>query len=588
MNACTYQAAAVVAPGLGGGVSLGRRPSPSAGCGVAQGGPANDRFSHRARFGYNDLGDGLYSSRIGAGLDRQDAERVTRSTQPDPEELALFVESVTDRASFVLDLEGRIKSWNPGAEALTGWKARAAIGRTFGILYPLDQQANGVPAADLERVRNDGRARGETWRMRRDGSEFYADVTLVALRDHSGTLRAFGQTFFDITARKAAETALARSERHLRSILATVPDAMVVIDEQAAIVSFSAAAERLFGWSEAEVTGRNVNMLMPSPDRERHDDYIARYLNTGERRIIGIGRFVSGQRRDGTIFPMELSVGEALTEGHRLFTGFIRDLTEQQRAELRLKELQSELIHVSRLSAMGTMASTLAHELNQPLAAITNYMEAARDLIDAPDPDPELPALVREAVDESAKEALRAGNIVRRLREFVARGEVETRVEDLHHLIAEASRLALAGARERGIRAFFELDPAAKGVLVDRVQIQQVLVNLLRNAVEALAGRGARDISVTVVRESGGMVRVSIADTGPGISEEILPNLFQAFTTTKDEGMGLGLSICRTIVEAHGGRIWVEPRDRGGTIFHFTVMGAEIEGDDGKTADPSR
>lgn len=499
---------------------------------------------------------------------------------PDPEELALFVESMVDRASFLITPDGRIKSWNRGAELLTGWDADAVMGEPFELLYPLDQRQLGVPAADLARAEADRRVRDDGWRVRRDGSEFYADATLVALCDADGMLRAYGQTLYDITARKAAETALARSELHLRSILATVPDAMIVIDEQATILSFSAAAERLFGWSEAEVLGRNVDMLMPSPDRERHDSYVSHYVATGERRIIGIGRIVSGQRRDGTVFPMELAVGEAASEGHRIFTGFIRDLTEQQRAELRLKELQSELIHVSRLSAMGTMASTLAHELNQPLAAITYYMQGARDLIG--DPSEDARAMLTEALDESANEALRAGNIVRRLREFVARGEVEKRVEDLNHLIDEASRLALIGARERGIRTFFELDRTVRHVLVDRVQVQQVLVNLLRNAMEAMNECVTCDLTIATTNEPGGMVRVSVCDTGSGISQDMLPKLFEAFATTKENGMGLGLSICRTIVEAHGGRIWAEPREGGGTIFNFTLMGGEVEAEDGK------
>ena len=262
--------------------------------------------------------------------------------------------------------------------------------------------------------------------------------------------------------------------------------------------------------------------------------------------------------------------------GHRIFTGFVRDLTVQQRSELRLKELQSELVHVSRVSAMGTMASTLAHELNQPLTAIANYLESARDLLK--EPDPERLALVREAVDEGAAEALRAGHIVRRLRDFVPRGEVEKKVENLPQLIDEAARLALIGARERGVRSFFDLDPAAARVVVDRVQIQQVLVNLLRNAVEALDDCVVRDITVSSRREARGMVRITVTDTGKGLDPSV--ELFQAFSSSKDSGMGLGLSICRTIVEAHGGRIWAEPRPGGGTVFQFTIMSADSEDDD--------
>jgi two-component system sensor kinase FixL len=490
-------------------------------------------------------------------------------------DLALFVDSATDRAMFLTDPQGLVRSWNRGAALLTGWSTGEILGQSSGLLYPASDIERGFPESDRAEALTNTTLHKEAWRIRKDGSEFLADVALVTLRGPDGAHHGFGHTVYDITGRKAAEDALARSELHVRSILATVPDAMIVIDEVGKIRSFSAAAERLFGYAESDVLGRNVAMLMPSPYRDRHDDYIDRYKRTGERRIIGIGRIVVGLRRDGTEFPMELSVGEASSEGHRIFTGFIRDLTDQQRSELRVKELQSELIHVSRVSAMGTMASTLAHELNQPLTAIANYMEAGRDLLDSGDADDK--DLLREAIDEAAKQALRAGLIVRRLRDFVSRGEVEKTVEELPVMIDEASRLGLSGAHERGVRAFFDLDPAATKVVVDRVQIQQVLVNLLRNAFEALTDCADRDIFVTSRREGSGLIRVSVADTGSGIDAALAPKLFEAFATTKERGMGLGLSICRTIVEAHGGRIWAEPREGGGTVFHFTILSADSE-----------
>lgn len=491
-------------------------------------------------------------------------------------ELALFVDGATDRALFLTSPDGMIASWNRGAELLTGWRADEVKGRSVALLYTQQEVASGRPTSDRAAAAAASTPRRmEAWRIRKDGSEFLAEVTIFALRNKDGSVRSFGQSVHDITARKAIEQGLAEREMHVRSILATVPSAMVVIDEKGAIVSFSAAAERLFGYTEAEVVGRNVSMLMPNPDHDRHDDYIARYKATGERRIIGIGRIVVGQRSDGSSFPMELSVGEANADGHRIFTGFIRDLTAEQEAELRLKELQSELIHVSRVSAMGTMASTLAHELNQPLTAIANYMEAACELLDRRDRTNE--EFVREAVEEAAKEALRAGQIVRRLRDFVARGEVAQHIENLPAMIEDASRLALAGARERGVRAFFNLDPKANDAFVDRVQIQQVLVNLIRNGVDAIADRAVRDITVSTACEPNGMIRVSVADTGGGLDPALAPQLFQAFASTKESGMGLGLSICRTIVEAHGGRIWAEDNVGGGTIFHFTIQSGESE-----------
>lgn len=365
-------------------------------------------------------------------------------------------------------------------------------------------------------------------------------------------------------------------QAHLQSILDTVPEAMIVIDETGTMQSFSSAAERLFGHSATEAIGQNVKILMPSPYRDNHDGYLQRYRETGERRIIGIGRVVVGKRKDGSTFPMELAVGEMRSGAQRYFTGFIRDLTERQQTEARLQELQSELVHISRLTAMGEMASTLAHELNQPLSAITNYLKGSRRLLEK-DTD-ERSTMMRDALDKAADQAMRAGQIIRRLRDFVSRGESERRVENITKLVEEASALALVGVKDRGIRVTFHFDPSVELVLADRVQIQQVLLNLIRNAMDAMEATHAREMAISVVPTSNSLVQVSVADSGTGIEPEVAEQLFQPFITTKRHGMGVGLSISRTIIEAHGGRIWVEPNPGGGTIFHFTLA-AVTEGD---------
>lgn len=366
--------------------------------------------------------------------------------------------------------------------------------------------------------------------------------------------------------------ALAR-EAHLQSILDTVPEAMIVIDERGVVQSFSSAAERLFGYKTQEALGQNVKVLMPSPYRENHDSYLQRYLSTGERRIIGIGRVVVGQRKDGSTFPMELAVGEMKSGDRRFFTGFIRDLTERQNTEARLQELQSELVHISRLTAMGEMASTLAHELNQPLSAISNYLKGTRRLLEGS--DNEKSKVMRDALEKAADQAMRAGQIIRRLRDFVSRGESERRVESITKLVEEASALALVGVKDRGIRTQFQFDPSVDLVLADRVQIQQVLLNLIRNAMDAMETTQTRDLVISVISIDDGYVRVSVADSGSGIGPEVAEQLFQPFITTKRHGMGVGLSISRTIIEAHGGRIWVEPNSPDGTIFHFTLAAVD-------------
>ena len=373
----------------------------------------------------------------------------------------------------------------------------------------------------------------------------------------------------DIDREKRLEDELRTRESHFRSILDTVPDAMIVIDEHGIMQFFSSAAERQFGYTEPEAIGKNISELMPEPDRSRHDGYLARYLKTGERRIIGIGRIVTGMRKDSTTFPMYLTIGEMQSGGRPFFTGFVRDLTEQQQTQARLQELQSELVHVSRLSAMGEMASALAHELNQPLSAISNYMKGSRRLL-ADSTDVNAPKIAA-ALDRAAEQAIRAGDIIRRLRTFVGREASEKRVESISKLTEEAGALGLTGAREQGVLLRFNLDPACDLVLADRVQIQQVLVNLFRNALEAMANSTHRELIASNAKAADDMIEIAISDTGHGFGDDTHANLFQPFFTTKETGMGVGLSISRTIIETHGGRMWAETNQVGGATFRFTL-----------------
>ena len=363
-------------------------------------------------------------------------------------------------------------------------------------------------------------------------------------------------------------------EAHLQSILDTIPDAMIVIDETGIMQSFSNAAEQLFGYRAQDAIGKNVSMLMPAPYREGHDGYLSRYRKTGERHIIGVGRVVVGERKDGSTFPMELAVGEMRSSDGRFFTGFVRDLSQRQETEARLQELQSELVHISRLTAMGEMASTLAHELNQPLSAIANYIKGSRRLMEK-ETDARWDRL-RDALDKAAEQAMRAGDIIRRLRDFVSRGESERRVESVARLIEEASALALVGAKEHGVRVRFQFDRRHDLVLADKVQIQQVLLNLVRNAIEAMIDTENRELVLSTAPARNDMIEVSVADTGPGLAEEVARQLFQPFVTTKRDGMGVGLSISRTIIQSHGGEIWAEPNSSGGTTFRFTLTSGKL------------
>lgn len=513
--------------------------------------------------------------------DRRAAEDKLRDSE---ERLRLALET-TGLGIWDFNIVTGESQWTPEAYELVGLKPGD----------PLDK--NSV----LQLVHPDDRARiaSKFYALPQEGSLTYSD-TFRIFRADTGEERwitATGRTVLgndgipvrrigtaqDITARKVAEIALrtseersSRSEAHLRSILETVPDAMIVSDAKGIIRSFSATAEHIFGYMPEEIIGTNVKFLMPLPYREHHDSYISRYRRSGERRIIGSGRVAVAQRKDGSTFPMEVQVGEMEWEGERYFTAFIRDLTERQNTEMRMQELQSELAYMSRLTAMGEMGSTLAHEINQPLTAIASYLKGCGLILDRMQGQ-EVETL-KLAVDEAAEEALRAGEVIRQLREFVARGESEHRVEDLQRLVEEASALGLVGAKEKGVQVEFDFPAGSPQVIVNRVQIQQVLINLLRNAVEAMHGIQQRTLTISArIVQKGTMVQVSVKDTGSGISPDVLSKLFKPFTTTKKSGMGVGLSICRTIVESHGGKIWADSTPGEGTTFHFTLRNVDID-----------
>ncbi|MDO8840492.1 MAG: PAS domain S-box protein [Parvibaculum sp.] len=352
-------------------------------------------------------------------------------------------------------------------------------------------------------------------------------------------------------------------------LINTAVDGIIVIDAVGNVRLYNKACERLLGYAPEEVLGRNINMLMPSPYREQHDNYIEAYRTTSERKIIGIGREVLGQNKDGSTFPMYLSVGEGWLGNEQIFIGIIHDTTERQVVASRLQEVQAELAHVSRLNEMGQMTSALAHELNQPLTAIMNYLRAAQRTVAAFDD----PAIVRAQgmMDKAAGQTARAGEIIRRLRDFVEKRDARQSHEDLNKTIEEAISLALVGASDANIKAVLKFDQNIPPVLMDRIQIQQVVLNLVRNAVEALQEVSIRELTIETGFEENGYAYASFSDTGPGLPDEVASRLFQPFVTTKEKGMGVGLSICQSIVSGHGGLLSATANENGGTTFCFRL-----------------
>ena len=469
---------------------------------------------------------------------------------------------------IVIDGVGNIRTYNPACERLFGFTAEEVIGENVKMLMPEpyhsghDGYLANYNRSGEKRIIGIGR---EVMGKRKDGSTFpmYLSVGEGSLNDE----RIFVGIIHDLTVSKWADDALREREARLRSILDTVPDAIITIDEEGRVESFSPAAARLFGYEEREVIGKNVKMLMPSPYREQHDGYLAAYRKTGIKRIIGVGRIVVGLRRDGSTFPMELAVGEVANAGRRLFTGFVRDLTERQGAERRLQELQLELMHVTRLSAMGQMSSAIAHELNQPLTAGANYISAARRFLQRPDGTVQ----AQDAMEQAAKQLLRAGATIKNLRDFIEKREGQRLPENLNKIIEQGIALAFVGMAHLNVKVRLQLDASLPTIFVDKIQIQQILINLIRNAIEAMQETESRELSITTSRLDGRFVSVAVRDSGPGLPGEIRKKLFQPFVTTKESGMGVGLMICQSIIQLHGGSIEVSPEAEPGTTFTFRL-----------------
>lgn len=471
---------------------------------------------------------------------------------------------------IVHEASGRVSHWSQGCERLYGWPEAEAQGEVIhhllGTTFP-------EPLEDIHAtVRRQGSWSGELSQKRKDESKVFVASLWIGLPNGEGDhIMRFDS---DITNLKHAQADLVSREAHLRSILDTVPEAMVVIDETGLITSFSAAAERLFGFKEQEVLGSNVKMLMPSPDREAHDRYLNNYLSTGERRIIGIGRVVTGRRKDGTTFPMELSVGEARSAGGRIFTGFIRDLTSRQRIDEELRQAQ-------KMEAIGQLTGGLAHDFNNLLTVVSGNLEMIEGRLD----DPSINVLLKEAqaaADDGAK-------LTAQLLAFGRRQPLTPKLVDVGGLIG-----AFANLLGRTLGETVELSTLVRGadniVLVDVAQFQNALLNLALNARDAMRAGGRLTIEVSKSNldqdyvlmypdsRMGRYVLVTVSDTGVGMAEDVRRRAFEPFFTTKvtGAGTGLGLSMVYGFVKQSGGHVqlYSEP-GRGTSVKLFLPVAKE-------------
>ncbi len=469
---------------------------------------------------------------------------------------------------LVVDAEGLIRIFNPACERLFGYASDEVVGKNVMMLVPAMGRVDlgdhiALFSESGRPIVGNGR---EAVGLRRNRSTFPMCVSVG-----SGALEA-GNIFVCIVhslTNHNLDDSVREREKRLNSILEVVPDAVVIVDEAGTVNWFSAAASTLFGYKADDVVGKNVSMLIPSPYRGSAGR--APDAPPGGAIAVEKGRVVIGRRSDGSKFPMEIAIGEIFGGPKRLFTSFLRDLTKSQGSEQRIVDLQAELLHVSRLSSMGQMSAAIAHELNQPLTAILNYIKAAKRTLLFAGANQLGVARALSNIDKAAAQTLRAGQIIKNLREFVEKRARNRRPEDVAKVFEEAIALAFVGASEKKIKVELEVDADLAAVMIDKIQIQQVLVNLVRNSIEAMQACDKRELHLTASAGEAGFIDVTVHDTGPGMPGRVSQRLFQPFVTTKDSGMGIGLSICQSIVEAHGGRIWLLESNAAGTGFRFQL-----------------
>ncbi len=458
---------------------------------------------------------------------------------------------------------GAILEANDAYCRLTGYTADELKSmRLVDLIHPDDRADN---LALIHRMRA-GQIQGyvvENRYLRKDGETIWVRKSVSMTRHAAGKLPWVVNLVEDVTARKRSQDTAARTVAQLTAVLDGAKDAIIAIDIKGIVQSINAAGERMFGYERGEVVGRNLRMLMPASHARRHNDYIGNYLRTGDAKMIGVGRETEGRRKDGSQFPIDLAVVEAAVYDELIFVGFVRDLSERRRIETRIDQLSAQ-----RLTAIGGMAGALAHELNQPLAAVGFYLETARRMLGRP-PN-ERPASVEDTLEQAGEQVARMGGIIRHLREFVAHGEPDKTHQSLHGLIREIASIEFPDDGRSGADLTLTLNAAADGVLMDRIQVGQVLSNLLRNAREAMADSPGSRVLIST-RRSGDMIRCDVSDNGPGLADAVRGRLFEPLTSTKATGMGIGLSISKSIVEAHYGRIWAEPNPHGGSVFSFVL-----------------
>ncbi len=476
--------------------------------------------------------------------------------------LEILMASITD-SILIFDHVGKILLFNAGSEKLFGYSSLEVLGTCFADLVPVP---GGTPRDGHQQFCG---KRHEVTGKHKDGSAIH--LCLSVNQGKSAGRDIFIAIMNDLTDHKLDHEARSKTKL-LQSLLDGVSDAVVTVDMHGLIKSFSVSASEMFGYCAEEVVGKPVTMLLPSPYGEEPGPRLQRLLNRDNANLKSGRRVVVGRKRDGSAFPMEVFIGEAAGGDKPLLIGFIRDITGRPGAEQRLEQMQAELLRVSRMDAMAQTTLSIAHELNQPLSAICNYVNAAKIDLRAGNADPGRMKSALNLIEGASAQSLRAAAIIKGLRSFVEKREVRRGPVDLGQIVEESLALAFVSAGSIGVKVVLHLDSALPPVLVNRVQIQQVLVNLIRNSLEAMQSSPNSELSLETRRlPEEEMAEVTVRDSGPGLDAKVEKDLFKPFITSKGGGMGVGLTICQTIVEAHGGRIWLAHSGPDGAVFRFSL-----------------
>jgi PAS domain S-box-containing protein len=448
----------------------------------------------------------------------------------------LLVEAVRDYAIYMLDPAGNVASWNTGAERIKGYEAEEIIGRHFSCFFTPQDQASGKPQSSLNNALSNGGHEEETLRVRKDGSRFWAHVTITPLLDSAGIHQGFAKVTRDITERRQG------NESFLRSVLDSAVDAIISIDETGTIESVNPAAERIFGYSQGELLGRNVKMLMPEPDHSRHDSYLGNYLRTSRPKIIGIGREVTGRRKNGSSVSLHLSVGEfsMRADGSRHFTGILRDITETRNISRQLQQSQ-------KMEAIGQLTGGIAHDFNNLLAIIVASVEMALEEVHS---DSELGRVLTPALNS----ALHGAELTHRLLAFSRQQVLEPTVFSINKMIPDVViilKRTLGEAISVRVETSVDLWPA----FADASQVQDVVVNLAINARDVMPNGGVLTIETANIHldeeyaranpgvRPGDYAMLAVTDTGTGMPPDIVERATEPFFTTKPEGKGTGLGL---------------------------------------------